>query len=496
MSYGMPRGSNSGGYGGNGVRFPDWVYALGDAFGIKPSTYPGHQETDRREAGYAPNPQRLNRGIDWAAPGAPDQWERLTRFADYLATIPQHLEQVIWRHPHTKRSIEISGGRHQPGYYGETTLSQHENHVHTRQSAPIPLPGGVIPPPPTVTVTTWGIDISNHQGVVDLDRVKAEGFSFVWAKVSEGSSYRDPFWPRTRDDAKRLGLILAGYHYIRTGDAMAQARTFVDHLGDKSIPAMLDFEEGSGNIDMFWAVKNAIESLGVSVRLSYIPDWYWERIGKPDLSKVPGLIASEYVNGTGYASVLYPGNDSPMWKAYGGRKPDILQFTDRATVTGRPMDANAFRGTPDQLRALLAGKPAGEDDWLNMPSNQEKLDFLYNEFSKLFASRSPYDPTRKRNETAVGFILNSDRTGHMKLVEDAALAGESWAVFLVSVVAEGKDDWPGNWLWYNGPDGKPVKDQWAIEHAQSVFARIPKATKAKAWDDVTAWLEAEKANDQ
>lgn len=146
-TYGLPRGSNSGGYGQNGVRFPDWVYALGNAFGLLPSTYKGHQESNRNEAGYAPNPQLLNRGIDWAAPGQPDEIDRLTRFADYLATIPQHLEQVIWRNPRTKRSIEVAGGRHQPGYYGNTTLGQHENHVHTRQSKPIPLPGGAVPLP-------------------------------------------------------------------------------------------------------------------------------------------------------------------------------------------------------------------------------------------------------------------------------------------------------------------------------------------------------------
>lgn len=147
QTYGMPRGSDSGGYGNNGVRFPDWVYALGNAFGLLPSTYRGHQESNRNEAGYAPNPQLLNRGIDWAAPGAPDEVVRMQRFADYLATIPQHLEQVIWRNPHTKRSIEVAGGRHQPGYFGGTTLGQHENHVHTRQSKPIPLPGGVVPLP-------------------------------------------------------------------------------------------------------------------------------------------------------------------------------------------------------------------------------------------------------------------------------------------------------------------------------------------------------------
>ena len=125
----------------------------------------------------------------------------------------------------------------------------------------------------------------------------------MWAKVSEGTGFRDTYWPRTRDWAREIGLILAGYHYIRAGAPNRQADLFVDQLGDSSIPAMLDFEEGGGGIDNFWAVLHAIEARGVHVALSYIPRWYWGRIGKPDLSRVPGLIQSSYVKGTGYASV-------------------------------------------------------------------------------------------------------------------------------------------------------------------------------------------------
>ena len=42
------------------------------------------------------------------------------------------------------------------------------------------------------------------------------------------------------------------------------------------------------------------------------------RIGEPDLSRVPGLIQSSYVEGTGSASVLYRGNDWIRWAPYGG----------------------------------------------------------------------------------------------------------------------------------------------------------------------------------
>lgn len=134
--YGLPGGTDTGGYGSSGAVFPPWVHALEQAFGVKASTYSGHQESDRNEAGYAPNPSGQNRGIDWSGPV-----DAMQRFADYLSQVPGALEQVIWQNPNTGRSTEIAGGRPQPGYFAGD-LSGHQNHVHTRQSAAIPIPGG------------------------------------------------------------------------------------------------------------------------------------------------------------------------------------------------------------------------------------------------------------------------------------------------------------------------------------------------------------------
>lgn len=159
VPYGLPAGSNSGGYGGAGVQFPDWVNQIAAEFGIKPSTYSGHQESNRQEAGFAPNPDNQNRAIDWS--GSPDN---LQKFADYLATIPGDLEQVIWQNPTTGQRIGIAGGRDvsQTGYYAGD-YGGHTDHVHTRQSLSIPLMppkrydgGGVLPPGYTVVMNATG----------------------------------------------------------------------------------------------------------------------------------------------------------------------------------------------------------------------------------------------------------------------------------------------------------------------------------------------------
>ena len=230
-------------------------------------------------------------------------------------------------------------------------------------------------------MTIYGPDISNNNGPnLDMAQIKAEGFEFIFCKVSEGDYFVDRTWRRYRDSAQAAGLLVAGYHYVRADcDAISQANVFVDNLG-AGIPAMLDFEANSGGIDVFWNVVRAINERGVEVALSYIPRWYWQQIGSPDISQVPGLIQSSYVNGSGYASALYPGDDSPKWNGFGGADVKILQFSDAGLVAGASVDVNAFRGTRDELVALLNLQPAPaaptQEGPLMALSNEEQQELL------------------------------------------------------------------------------------------------------------------------
>lgn len=129
--YGLPRGTNVS-YGAQG--FPDWVYSLAQQFNLQASTYPGHQEDHRNEAGYAPNPERQNRGIDWSG-AVPD----MHRFAEYLFGIAPNtpaLEQIIWQNPSTGQRIGWAGrSPDSNGSYFAGDYGGHQDHVHTRQSA-------------------------------------------------------------------------------------------------------------------------------------------------------------------------------------------------------------------------------------------------------------------------------------------------------------------------------------------------------------------------
>ena len=281
------------------------------------------------------------------------------------------------------------------------------------------------------SMTLFGVDISNWQKGLDLAQVKREDFRAVIAKVSEGSGFRDATWPGFRDAARKLGFPIMGYHYLRANNSIeAQADTFVSHLGDKSIPCMIDAEIGSGGVREIRAFRDAVEARGVRVPLMYLPRWYWSgHIGSPDLSGLPPLMSSHYGPGNGragYASAIYPGDADAGWQGYGGLDVAVFQFTEKARVAGQAIDAWAFRGSEADLRALFSG---------TQTTKEKPVSIADAELAKRFPSRSIYRAHNDPIDTLAGFVLNIDARIHEEFVEQNALLGIPEFVDVVKRVA-------------------------------------------------------------
>ncbi|MGY1896210.1 peptidoglycan DD-metalloendopeptidase family protein [Nocardia gipuzkoensis] len=236
------------------------------------------------------------------------------------------------------------------------------------QLDPMPwLEGAVQPDAPTrgpepvdPGIRTWfGIDIASWQAGLDMARVRAEGFAYVIAKATEGSWYTNPHYWEQRDGARANALLFAAYHYVTTDDADAQAARYESAEPDRSIPVMLDVENGSGDVANVWAVHDAFVRRGYRVALVYLPAWYWSRIGRPDLAGLPPLMSSSYGPGSGragIASAIYPGDSDTGWHGYGGNHVRIFQFAERGAVAGMSLDVNAFRGTAGELAEFFTGE--------------------------------------------------------------------------------------------------------------------------------------------
>lgn len=251
------------------------------------------------------------------------------------------------------------------------------------------LPGldPATPPPPTETVpksVLFGVDISNNNfggpsspglGAIPgfVAEVVKEGFSWIESKVSEGSTFADPTWTTVYRACTDNDILVVGYHYIDTSDPTRQAQNCQAALNGANVPIMLDWETNGGDFNTYEAVWHAFTAAGLNVRLEYIPHWYWQAQGSPDLSMVTGMVSSSWVNGSGFAFDLYPGDSWAGWNGYGNSAPVILQFTNQAQVAGTTLDADAFRGTLDDLKSLLglgdinfmALTPAQQEDMYN-----------------------------------------------------------------------------------------------------------------------------------
>jgi phage-related minor tail protein len=128
VGYGMPPD-------GSGA-FPDWVTALGAQYGVTPSTYAGHQTGSRNEVGYAPNPQGLNRGIDWG--GSVPAMQAFAEAMFQRAPSDPAIEQIIWQNPQTGQKIGWHGrSPDTDGSYYASDYPGHQDHVHLRVSSQI-----------------------------------------------------------------------------------------------------------------------------------------------------------------------------------------------------------------------------------------------------------------------------------------------------------------------------------------------------------------------
>lgn len=224
-------------------------------------------------------------------------------------------------------------------------------------------------------MTCFGPDISSYQSGLVLSRLADA--AFVIAKTTEGTYYTDADYQAWRGQAAQLGKPFVWYHFLSGEAAAAQAAHTAANVGDKGLVGMLDFEPaGSFNPTLAQAVAyiKAAQAVGLRLLLVYLPHWYWQQLGGPDLSELAALgvhlVSSAYPGGTGSPTSIYPGDGAAGWQSYGGMTPLLYQFTNQASDGGQPLDYNAFRGTVAELQTILGG-----DD---MALTQADADLLVN----------------------------------------------------------------------------------------------------------------------
>lgn len=229
-------------------------------------------------------------------------------------------------------------------------------------------------PPPAAPGTIFGIDVSEHQDGLSLQRAAAEGYEFAILRLCDGT-YADRTFRSHLADAEQTAMVVATYWYLRApseGTTIAQQVDVIDRQmgGRRDLGVWIDVESVvAGKFTLtagdVWAAKQELESRGYHVPGVYTGRWYWEHMpgGEPSMEGLGHLWVSDYGDrdrsGAGVAIYAASGGDGHRGWSYplGDRRPDVLQFGSRALVAGhQPVDVNAFKGTRDQLAAVFSGK--------------------------------------------------------------------------------------------------------------------------------------------
>jgi len=208
-------------------------------------------------------------------------------------------------------------------------------------------------------MTIFFPDISSYEAGLKVQ----PGTVAVIAKATEGIGYSDAYYADFKNQARAIGAVFSGYHFLRSdSDPAAQAAHYFNVAGNT--PCMLDVET-TGNskpgVAQVVAFMEALRGRGGRVWGVYFPQWYWGEVGG-DLSRVTALgavlVASAY---RAYSDSNWPG-------PYGGATPAVWQYTNAQSYGGQSVDFNAFKGTVAQLSAIINGDDMDPTTPLTFPN--------------------------------------------------------------------------------------------------------------------------------
>ena len=224
-------------------------------------------------------------------------------------------------------------------------------------------------------MSTYGWDASNWD---DPPRVR-DGIDLYTHKAAEGHHfYYDREYGASLNAARDLGIPVLGAYFVNhPGTVADQVDWFVQVL-DQDTPwwrthpcfvLQIDAEKFDymdraptrAEIQAFGDRLVQVHGVKPQRVVAYAPQWLY---GNTLAGLTYRLWASGYgTNPTVHYRQAYPGDASSRWQAYSGQTPLILQYGSNTTIGDQTTcDANAFRGTLEQLLAELGGNPDGGSD--------------------------------------------------------------------------------------------------------------------------------------
>lgn len=193
-----------------------------------------------------------------------------------------------------------------------------------------------------------GIDVSSHNGMMNLDAAAADGVEFVFIKASEGSDFRDENFRLNYNKALHAGMKIGAYHFFRfDSDGVEQARNLLKVIGIRKLDLGIAVDiESQGN-------PSGIPLDSIMLRLEQMVDYL----------NLKGRRVIFYTNRDGYERYLmnnFPG--CALWICSFNSNPidaewTFWQYNHRGKVKGikGDVDLDVFFGSREEWNNFLHG---------------------------------------------------------------------------------------------------------------------------------------------
>ena len=217
--------------------------------------------------------------------------------------------------------------------------------------------------PPYVDVERYpvrGIDVSAHNGMMNLDAAAHDGVEFIFIKASEGESFHDNNFRLNYEKARHAGLKIGAYHFVRFDkEGVPQAINLLRAVGSRPLDLGLVID-----IEDFGNPKNIDREI-VGRRLRHMVDYL----------TLLGRRVTFYTNRKGYYDYVaeeFPGFQ--LWICSFNSVPITAEWTfwqhnHHGAIKGinGDVDLNTFCGSRDDWERFLDGAV-----WPYTPMTAEK----------------------------------------------------------------------------------------------------------------------------
>lgn len=198
----------------------------------------------------------------------------------------------------------------------------------------------------------FGLDISQHNGNIDWNKINKNFISFVMVKATQGKGFKDKNFDTNWQQLKEAGIIRGAYHFFtHSTDASAQATHFAQivRFEPSDLPPILDIEDdvvGQTQADDATLVKQVrvwlqlVEQLTGRKPIIYTTAHFWNAHMTEEFGDYPLWVAKF--------------SDVPKSMPKGWSKWTFWQYSDQASVDGvGTVDTNIFNGSYDDLKGFV-----------------------------------------------------------------------------------------------------------------------------------------------